>query len=263
MPAIRFRHLASAILPFATLSVVALSVVAQPVGGDDVAPTSAVAAIVTVPKPWYAPRSIVTSRMRDTVPEYENLPGLAFKAYSFARVDGAYGGLYLWKNLAAARAQFSPAWFERVQRERGVAGTVRLLEVPVALDNTPGGTPRDLQSTSVGTVVSVPVPASVGRAQLVAGFQAALPTYRAVPGLLVKYFTLGSDNTFGGVYLWKDVASAERWFDAAWHQRVREQCGAQARIEWFDTPILLPTRNPANQPAIPGWAAAHSTTAQP
>lgn len=259
MNTFRFRHLAWAVAPLVALG----SATAQPVGGEGFAPTSAVAAIVTVPKPWYAPRSLVTSRMRDTVPEYENLPGLAFKAYSFARADGAFGGLYLWKDLASARAQFSPAWFERVQRERGVAGHVRFLEVTVALDNTPGGTPRDLQSTAVGTVVSVPMPAGIGRQRWIAGFEAALPTYREVPGLLIKYFTLGSDKTFGGVYLWKDAASAERWFNAAWHQRVREQYGAEARIEWFDTPILLPSRHPANQPAIPGWGRAHSTGNQP
>lgn len=128
MNTFRFRTLAWAAVPLTVLS----TATAQPVGGDGFAATSAVAANVTVPKHWYALRTLVTSRMRDTVPEYENLPGLAFKAYSFSRADGALGGLYLWKDLASARAQFNPAWFKPVQRERRVAGQVRFLEVTVA-----------------------------------------------------------------------------------------------------------------------------------
>lgn len=114
MNTFRFRTLAWAAVPLTVLS----TATAQPVGGDGFAATSAVAANVTVPKHWYALRTLVTSRMRDTVPEYENLPGLAFKAYSFS--------------LASARAQFNPAWFKPVQRERRVAGQVRFLEVTVA-----------------------------------------------------------------------------------------------------------------------------------
>lgn len=235
----------------------ALPAAAQPIGGDGFAAGSAVAAVVTVPRPWYAPQALVASRMRDTVPEYEAVPGLAFKAYSFARADGAFGGLYLWTDLPAARAWFGPAWFERVQRERGVAGQVRFFEVPVALDNTPGGTPRQLHAGAVGTLVSLPIPAGVGRERLVAEFQAALPTYRQVPGLLLKAFTLSDDGRFGGLYLWQDTASAERWFNAGWQQRARERYGAEPRIEWFDTPVLLPSRLASNTLAVPGWAAAH------
>lgn len=229
----------------------------QAVGGEGFAPGSAVVAVVMVPRPWYAPRSLVAARMRDTVAEYEALPGLAFKAYSFARADGAFGGLYLWKDLASARAQFNTAWFERVERERGVKGQVRLFEVPVAIDNTPGGTPRNLHSTAIGTVVSLPVPAGVGREKLVQEFQAAIPSYRQIPGLLIKAFTLSDDGRFGGVSLWQDAASAERWFNAGWQQRVRDRYGAEAQIEWFETPILLPSRLAANQPGVAGWVAAH------
>lgn len=257
MNPIRSLRLRPAGLATLVAAAAALPVSAQPIGGDGFASGSAVAAVVTVPKSWYVPQALIASRMRDTVPEYEAVPGLAFKSYSFARADGAFGGLYLWKDLPAARAWFGPAWFERVQRERGVAGQVRFFEVPVAVDNTPGGTPRQLHAGAVGTLVSLPIPAGVGRDRLLAEFQAALPTYRQVPGLLVKAFTISDDGRFGGLYLWQDAASAERWFNAAWQQRARERYGAEPRIEWFDTPVLLPSRLAANQLAIPGWPAAH------
>lgn len=257
MSPFRFLRPRLAALAACVAAATALPAAAQPIGGDGSAAGSAVAAVVTVPRPWYAPQALIASRMRDTVPEYEAVPGLAFKAYSFARADGAFGGLYLWKDLPAARAWFGPAWFERVQRERGVNGQVRFFEVPVAIDNTPGGTPRQLHAGAVGTLVSLPIPAGAGRERLLAEFQTAVPTYRQVPGLLMKAFTLSDDGRFGGLYLWQDAASAERWFNAGWQKQARERYGAGPRIEWFDTPILLPSRMVANQPAVPGWTAAH------
>jgi hypothetical protein len=94
----------------------------------------------------------------------------------------------------------------------------------------------------------------VTRAQLVDAFEQAVPTYRAVPGLLRKQFTLSDRGTFGGVYLWKDEASARAWFDAAWQARVRQTYGRDAKIEWFDTPILLPVAD-----RMPATAATRVT----
>lgn len=236
----------------AGLTAAPLAAHAQPVGGTGFAPGSAVAAVVTVPKPWYAPRALVASRMRDTIPQYDAIPGLAFKAYSFARADGQFGGVYLWKDLASARAHFGPAWFERVRTERGAEGRARFYEVPVAIDNTPGGTPRDLDAGAIATVVTIAVPAGVGRERLVREFEASIPTYRAVPGLLRKHYVLTDDARFGGIYLWKDEASARQWFSDAWKGRVRATYGSDATIEWFDVPILLPTRLAGNAPAIAG-----------
>jgi Putative mono-oxygenase ydhR len=199
-----------------------------------------VAVIVKVPKPWYAPRSLVVSKMRETIPQYEAIPGLAFKAFFLARDDGKFGGVYLWRDRASAQAWFNAAWFERVEKERGAKGEVRYFDVPVAIDNTPGGTPRSDDSSAVATLVTIATPPGVGRDRLAAEFDAAVPVYRQVKGLLRKYFILTGDGRFGGIYLWSDPGSAERWFNAAWHERVRKTYGEDARIEWFDTPILLP-----------------------
>jgi heme-degrading monooxygenase HmoA len=225
---------------------------AQPVGGAGFDPASAVAAIVKVPKPWYAPRALVISRMRETLAQYDALPGLVFKAYSLAQADGHYGGVYLWKDLSAARAHFSPAWFERVEKERGSKGEVRFFEVPVAIDNVAGGTARSIDSAAVATLVTIAVPAGATRARLVQEFQASMPVYRAVNGLWRKYFVLTDDGRFGGIYLWQDEASAKAWFNDAWKERVRKSHGSEAAIEWFDTPILLPSKLADHKPVRPG-----------
>lgn len=238
--------------------------------------TDPIVAVVRVPKPWYASRALVVDKMRDTVPQYARLPGLAFKAFSFERASGDYGGLYHWRDEASARRFFDAAWFARVKAERGVDARVSYYEAPLTVDNTPGGTradgvsvtaanaatndpmlplstppgsppPRPAASTSVATLVLVANAAKAPRERIVAEFHKAAPTYRAVPGLLRKHFVVADGGaSFGGLYLWKDEASARAWFDDAWRERVRRSYGADARIEWFDTPILLPTRDDTN-----------------
>lgn len=225
---------------------------AQALGGETYSAASAVAVIVKVPTPWYAPKALVWSRMRSTVPEYEKLPGLSFKAYAIAQADGSFGGLYLWKDLTSARAWFNPAWFERVEKERSAKAQVQFYEVPVAIDNTPGGTLAQAEGANVSTVVTIALPAGLSKAQLVQEFQAAIPTYRAVPGLLRKHFIITDDGRFGGIYLWKDRAAADQWFSAAWKERVRGTYGTDATLEWFDTAILTPSKLADNQPTLPG-----------
>lgn len=202
---------------------------------------TAVAVIVKVPKPWYAPRALVVGKMRDTIPQYESLPGLNYKMYSFARADGHFGGLYLWKDRAAVEAWFNPAWFERVRRERGVEGQVRMFEAPVVLVN-PGNSAGLNEGDAVASLVTIPIPQGVTRERLIAEFRAALPVYEKVAGLKRKYFIITGDGRFGGIYQWESQAAADAWFNSGWHERVAKTYGTAAAIEWFDTPILTPSK---------------------
>jgi len=187
----------------------------------------AVLVVVKVPRPWYAPRFLIDRKMRDTMPQYAHLPGLMHKAYSHARSDGAFGGLYLWRDRATAAAWFGPAWFERVQRERGVTADVRLFAVTAAIDLVPGGTPTDDHSPSVATLSFTPPAAS----------DAGTP----VPGLLRRYRVIDDRQRGGELSLWRDEAAA----------RAQLAPAEQREAEWFDTPILLPT---AIGPAMPPTA---------
>jgi hypothetical protein len=238
-----------------TLAAAAVSVVATAQQSDVGAAfdaTSAVAVIVKIPKPWYAPKSAVVSKMRETIPQYEAAPGLSFKAFSLGQADGQFGGMYLWRYLASAKNWFSPAWFERVEKERGAKADVRYFEVPVAIDNTPGGTAVNTDSASVGTLVTITTPAGITKQRLVKEFEASIPVYQKAPGLLRKYFIVTADGKFGGIYIWKDQASAQAWFSEAWKERVQKTYGSQASIEWFDAPILLPSKLAENRVSVPG-----------
>jgi heme-degrading monooxygenase HmoA len=205
-----------------------------------------VAVIVRVAKPWYAPKSVVVSKMRETTDQYANTRGLAFKAFSLERQSGDFGGIYLWNDRSNAQAWFNKDWFDRVKRERGTDAIVRMFDAPIVIDNIPEGTPADADSPTVATLVEIAMPAGVGPNTVAAGFKDAIATYQRVPGLLRKYFITSDKGSFGGIYLWKDEASANAWFNQAWKDRVEKTYGQPARLEWFDTPILTPSKDASN-----------------
>jgi len=220
----------------------AMSLALNPAFAQTQAPVGEpVVVIVKVPKPWYAPQALITSKMRDTVPQYEQLPGLAHKAYSFARADGRFGGIYFWRDRAAASAWFNAGWFERVRRERGVEAEVQILQAPLWTDATPEGAPRAMSGDAVATLVSWPVPAGTERSALVSQLAAKLTAANAAPGLLRQYGVITDSGRFGQLSLWASEASA------------RQALGSPetASVEWFDTPILLPSARADNRIAPP------------
>jgi hypothetical protein len=93
-------------------------------------------------------------------------------------------------------------------------------------------------SVQVAVSVSVPTPAGVPRATVEAGMARSVPTYAAVPGLIRKYFTIGQAD-FGGLYLFRDRASAQTWFSDAWRARVVATYGAQPTVTYFDVPLVV------------------------
>ncbi len=230
-------------LPTAAVAALGLLAPAAPLAAE---PAFPVVTIVKVAKPWYAPGFLLVSKFRDTIPQYEAIPGLHLKIYTLSR-DGAFGGIYLWQDRTAAEAWFNAAWFQRVREQRGVEGRVQYLEAPVVLDNVSEGTPTTADGRTVASLVTIPVPVGVSRAQLIAGFRQALPIYRQVPGLLRKYFILTADGKFGGVYLWKDESSARAHYSEAWQAEAKKRYGTAPTVEFFDAPVLTASRLPENR----------------
>lgn len=217
---------------------VALAACALPASAQ--LPPTPVVVIVKVPTPWYAPRFLVSRKMRDTVPLYSKLPGLSYKMFSLGHTEKQFGGIYFWRSRADAQAWFNPAWFERVEKDRGAKGDVRTFDALVSIDNTAAAAPPS-ESKKIATLVLIPTPQGVNRDLLLSEFKAAVPLYQKIPGLLRKHFIVTDDGQFGGVYLWRDKASSEQWFNSAWHERVRQTYQSEARMEWFDIPILTPS----------------------
>jgi hypothetical protein len=93
----------------------------------------------------------------------------------------------------------------------------------------------------VATIVIAKIPPGVPRAKLDEGFAAAVPTYQKIPGLIRKFFTVNEDS-YGGMYLWADRASAEAWFTPEFVARVKARSGVEPQIIYFESPIQLDNR---------------------
>lgn len=115
----------------------------------------------------------------------------------------------------------------------GLAGLLAL--TPAAALAQAGPAPA---AGKVAVLVVVPTPPGLARQRIEAGMQATVPQYQKLPGLIRKYFTIGSDG-FGGMYLFESRAAADAWFNAAWHARVTATYGRDGQVTYFDVPIAI------------------------
>ena len=198
--------------------------------------------IVRIPVPKLAPKWLVRRKMKATIDLYSSIPGLEFKLFTFERDSGDFGGIYTWQDRSSAAEWFNPEWFARVKRERGSEAYVRFFDAPLSIDNVEGGVPGSVGGPHVATLVQIPIPPGITNDLVLSGFADAEETYRKVRGLLRKNFIIGEQGTFGGVYLWDSMASAQAWFDDEWRQRVNDTYGNPPTVEWFEVPIVLPSR---------------------
>lgn len=118
-----------------------------------------------------------------------------------------------------------------------------LAVILLAVVGQPG--PATAQAVSsdkfVATIVIAKIPPGTPRAKLEEGFAASVPTYQKIPGLLAKFYTVNADS-FGGMYLWQDRASAEAWFTPDFIARSKARSGVEPQIIYFESPIQLDNR---------------------
>jgi hypothetical protein len=105
------------------------------------------------------------------------------------------------------------------------------LGTPVFAENKPVETP-------VATIVTIKTPPGITRPMLDGGFKQAVPVYEKIPGLIRKYFIANGDS-FGGMYLWKNRASAEAWYSDAWRAKAKAAYGSEPQLTYFDAPIQI------------------------
>jgi hypothetical protein len=94
------------------------------------------------------------------------------------------------------------------------------------------------QDGTVTTMVLITTPAGISREQLEVGFKQSVPLYESIPGLVRKYYILDGIS-FGGVYLWKDRASAEAWYTEAWRAKAKAAYGVEPTLVYFDSPLQI------------------------
>jgi hypothetical protein len=81
-------------------------------------------------------------------------------------------------------------------------------------------------------------------AEMSTAFQAAVPMFQAVPGLLTKYFYVSEDGgRAGGIYVWASRADADQLYNGEWRPFVEKKFGSPPTIEFLDSPVMVDNRN--------------------
>jgi hypothetical protein len=104
----------------------------------------------------------------------------------------------------------------------------------VQLSQLPLKTASNTTERGAIAVVRVPLPWYAPRFSIVSKFVDSLPQYSALPGLFFKAYTISDERQFGGVYWWNSRATAEAWFNEAWHARVKKVRGVDGDVLIFD-----------------------------
>lgn len=165
--------------------------------------------ITYVKKPWYAWRSLVVKKFKESIPEYEAILGLLQKNYHLTESDGKFGGIYLWASEAEARAWFNPKWFERIVKTYGEAGVVDYYQI--------------VQSTTIAKHELT------GDYWLTLQVGKSLAIPESTSGLL-RITQIKSKDQLGTIALWKSKEEAKRYFG---------QQKDAGQISYFDTPVLI------------------------
>lgn len=192
-------------------------------------------AVVRVPAPWWAPGFLITRRFIDSIPEYAGAPGLLHKAYTLSD-HREFGGVYLWRTRADAEAWFTPAWHERVKRQRGVEGDVRLLDAVHTVKTHAPLQGRPLPQHGLETAACVTWLASEpGAAVTLEALSRVLPLGA---GLVRSSLVTEPDGRIGAVLLFSSRDAARAYWSASRLESVRGVVGPNT-LTWFDAPVLL------------------------
>ncbi len=76
----------------------------------------------------------------DSVPRYQQVPGLLRKYYLLSDDGDTAGGVYLWKSREDAEALYTQEWKQMIKEKYGSEPVLSYFESPVIVDNQYGET---------------------------------------------------------------------------------------------------------------------------
>jgi hypothetical protein len=91
-----------------------------------------VATLVVIKTPEGVTRAKIDAGFTASVPTYEKIPGLIRK-YFTVNGDG-FGGIYLWKNRAAAEAWYTAAWAAQCKQRYGTECQLTWFDTPLQIE---------------------------------------------------------------------------------------------------------------------------------
>lgn len=90
------------------------------------------------------------------------------------------------------------------------------------------------------TFTSFKLPKPIGLERAGDIFESTAPQYLGVAGLIRKHYVLSeSGDTAGGIYFWKDRASAEAMYSPQWRELVRSKNGVEPVVTYMHSPITV------------------------
>jgi len=100
--------------------------------------------------------------------------------------------------------------------------------------------PINKEISVITAIVQFQLPADVDSAKAAELFAGSAPKYRALPGLLRKYYIYDKDTrTGGGCYLWESREAAEKFYDAEWRRFITGRYGSAPTLTYFKTPVIV------------------------
>ena len=92
----------------------------------------------------------------------------------------------------------------------------------------------------ITAIVNFKLPAEIDARKATDLFKSSAPKYRAMKGLVRKYYLFDDQNRIGGgVYLWKSRADADAVYTPQWKAYIAERYGAPPDIRYFETSVVV------------------------
>lgn len=92
----------------------------------------------------------------------------------------------------------------------------------------------------ITAIVNFKLPAEIDAKKAAELFKTSAPKYRAMKGLVRKYYLFDAQSRVGGgVYLWKTRADAEAVYTPEWKAYIAERYGAPPDIRFFETAVVV------------------------
>lgn len=102
-----------------------------------------ITAIVRFTLPADMPRQKVLELFEATVPRWQANAALIRKQYLYDPETGTGGGIYLWPDVASAKAAHDTAWCDMAESLYGSRPRFEYFETPLVVDNVAGSVVRD------------------------------------------------------------------------------------------------------------------------
>ena len=92
----------------------------------------------------------------------------------------------------------------------------------------------------ITAIVQFPLKEGTTLEQARDAYEGSAPKYRGLAGLARKYYLFdAAAGIGGGCYLWESREAAEAFYDDAWKRFITKRYGAEPRISYFETPVIV------------------------